>query len=92
MSHGGKAQARAGGRAPRLEKEHPRSPAPSEMTAETCQAYGALGTFQEGSAEGVQMPLMIGGVQGTGPMTWAGSQCCPGEGAGCPLPHRVPGS
>lgn len=55
-------------------------PASSEMPAETCQACGALGTFQDGSAEGVQMPPMIGGDEGTGPVKWVGGQCCPGGG------------
>lgn len=34
-------------------------PASSEMPTGTSQAYGALGTFQEGSAEGDQMPLVV---------------------------------
>lgn len=36
-------------------------PASSEMPVETYQASEALGTFQEGSAEGIQVPPEIGG-------------------------------
>lgn len=57
---GGRQGGRQGGvRVTHLEKLA--LPASSEMPVETCQASEALGTFQEGSAEGIQVPPEIGG-------------------------------